>query len=228
MTHAKQKNMDTSKHAPLGSESREFRCPDSGELLLKIDRVRFELLIPPPRNQCPWFVITEEIFKEAKALVPLIQLQNDRANEFDALTGTIGELVFAEWLFGDFHKHAVGSNFGDSDFKGIEIKTSLTALTRRKHLIAKANYVEARPTDFYVQCFIHSTTPKRGPLVGDTVFLAGWLDKDQLLQSGKEHLEVTREGLETGIRTIRVPLPDLNPMQDFRRAYEGHLNGEAE
>lgn len=192
-----------------------------------IERVRLDLIIEPPRGDCPWMIITEELLQEAKSLIPKIQLHNERANEFDALTGTIGELAFAEWLYGDFRKHTVGRNFGKADFKGIEIKTSLHTLTNSRHLIAKASYVESRPAAFYVQCFCNSSTPRRGPLVGDTVFIAGWLAKDELLKLGREHWEVTRDGEQTGIRTLRVPLPRLNPMGQFREAYEAFLKKEA-
>lgn len=215
--------MEKPQNKPLGSQSREYRCPDSGELLLTIERVRLDLIIEPPRGDCPWVIITEELLEEAKSLIPRIQLHNERANDFDALTGTIGELAFAQWIYGDFRKHTVGRNFGKSDFEGIEVKTSLHTLTRNRHLIAKASYVEARPAAFYVQCFVNSSTPRRGPLVGDTVFIAGWLTKDQLLKLGREHWEITREGKPTGIRTLRVPLPRLNPMEGFSDAYQGYL-----
>lgn len=227
MIHAKQKNMDTSKHASVGSQSHEYRCLQTGELLLKIERVRMDLIIEPPRGDCPWVVITEELFQEAKRLIPQIQLQNDRANEFDALTGTVGELAFAQWFYGDFRSHSVGRNFGKSDFEGIEVKTSLHTLTSARHLIAKASYVETRPAAFYVQCFCNSSTPRRGPLIGDTVFVAGWLAKEQLLNLGRENWEVTRDGENTGIRTLRVPLPRLNPMEEFKEAYQDYLNKEA-
>jgi hypothetical protein len=211
---------------PIGSESRAYRCPETGELLLKVDRIHLDLIIPPTQGSCPWVIITEEMFEEAESLIPKIQLHNQRANSFDSFTGTIGELAFAKWLFEDFRNHNVGKNFGKSDFPGIEIKTSLATMSDSRHLIAKANYVESRPAEYYIQCFINSSTPQRGPLIGDTVFIAGWLTKGKLLEYAQEHWEITRKGEETGIRTLRVPLPFLEPMDTFREAYKIYLNQE--
>lgn len=172
---------------------------------------------PVPQLESPFLVITQEMLEEAKKHVSAIQLHNDRANLHDSLTGSIGEIAFAKWRFEDLYAHNIGKNFGNGDFDEIEIKTSLTLFSCRMHLIAKESYVRDHPSTIYVQCFISSRTPWRGPLIGDTVFVAGWCDHQTLISHGFKCNETTREGKKTGIKTLRLPVSKLQPMHSLPR-----------
>jgi len=172
---------------------------------------------PVPRLESPFLVITQQILEEANKHLATIQLHNDRANLYDSLTGSIGEIAFAQWMFKDLHAHNLGKNFGNGDFDEIEIKTSLTLFNHRRHLVAKESYVRDHPSTIYVQCFISSRTPWRGPLLGDTVFIAGWTDHQTLISHGFRCNETTRSGKNTGIKTFRLPLSKLQPMHSLPR-----------
>ncbi|MFO1535741.1 MAG: hypothetical protein ABR586_08760, partial [Thermoplasmatota archaeon] len=60
----------------------------------------------------------------------------------DDVTGILGEFAFAQWFFGDWRKHMVGTNKGQMDFVNVEVKTSAFPFRETLNLLVREDYAE--------------------------------------------------------------------------------------
>jgi hypothetical protein len=79
----------------------------------------------------PFVVITEQMLREAEALIPSTKVNRTVASHIDTLSGHLGEFAFAAYMYGDWKQHQVGKNKGASDFGNYEIKTSAFPLNNK-------------------------------------------------------------------------------------------------
>ena len=77
------------------------------------------------------------------------------ASPYDTIAGLIGELIFAEYIYGDFKKHNLYDTKGKSDFfDEIEIKTSAFPFRDNLNLLVRSDYAKKRKPKFYIQIIL--------------------------------------------------------------------------
>ena len=134
----------------------------------------------------PTITITKDMIDEYHRLAQSLKEQN-RAGILDhthqrptaPMIGHLGEMIFAQWKFGDFRKHNINKNWGDEDYPGYEIKASGTPMSGRVSLMCKEWLMENKEYAKYVQVIIdiaRGATPKPG----DTAYIIGWATHDEL------------------------------------------------
>jgi len=158
----------------------------------------------------PTVAITPEMIAYAEQRVPYVEVRRTKASVVDTLTGILGELAFAEWLFGDWHTHLGGETKGRPDFlDSIEIKASCIPLSERLNLLVREDYAQRRQPDAYVQIIIDVPyiRPKQ-ILAGDLCHIVGWATSDQVDRA--EMLDFGR-----GYRCRAIPITRLQPMGTF-------------
>jgi hypothetical protein len=123
----------------------------------------------------PFIIISEEMIAEALRLIPQTKVERTIASGIDTLTGHLGEFVFAQFYFGDWKKHRVGKNKGETDFDNIEIKTSAFPFNEKLNLLVREDYARKRKPSFYVQIIIDVSSSKADSItVGTKAFLCGY------------------------------------------------------
>lgn len=98
--------------------------------------------------------ISAEMLHSAELAADLAHANRTIASPIDTLTGILGEMVWAQYYFGDWRKHNVVSNKGKTDFSQVEIKTSAFRFNPRLNLLVREDYSAKRKPNFYVQIII--------------------------------------------------------------------------
>ncbi|GAB4379436.1 MAG: hypothetical protein Kow0042_28830 [Calditrichia bacterium] len=167
----------------------------------------------------PWVTIDRQMIQAAQKLVADVQVQRTIASPFDTLSGILGELAFAEYYFGDWRKHRVGKNKGESDFPDIEIKTSAFPLGDKLHLLVREDYARKRKPPFYIQIIIDlpSTEIEEIP-AGSRACLCGFATARQIEAAPLKDFG-SKYGGKGGYRCHYIAINQLTPMENFGEAY---------
>lgn len=160
----------------------------------------------------PTIAITSEMFAEAEQLIPFTQVNRTKASLIDTLTGHLGEMVFAQFYFGDWRKHQIGKNKGDADFQNIEIKTSAFPFSSKLHLLVREDYAQKRKPAFYVQIILDtkSTHAESIPAGMDAV-VCGYATSDEVDRAPLKDFG-SKLGEEGGYRCRYIPIENLHPL----------------
>ena len=174
-------------------------------------------------NRHPVTVITQEMILAAKRLIPATRVNRTVASEIDTLTGHLGEFVFAQYFYGDWHKHHIGKNKGKVDYGDIEIKTSAFPFSQKLHLLVREDYAQKRKPAFYVQIIlaVNSRTAAEIP-AGTKAYLCGFATTDEIDQAPKRDFG-SKLGGKGGYRCHYICIRDLHPMTELVNAYKNAI-----
>lgn len=178
-------------------------------------------------REYPKVELTDKMIIEAEQLVEKVKVNRTIASEIDTLTGILGEFAFAEFLFGDWRQHRVGSNKGEVDFPDIEIKTSAFPFRDDLNLLVREDYAAKRKPAFYVQIVIDVPSRNANEIKpGTLVYICGFAASHEVDIAPMKDFgsKIAKDG---GYRCHYITLSALQSMEEFRTAYKNlHSNVE--
>ncbi len=158
--------------------------------------------------------ITAEMLHAAELAKGLVQVNRTIASPVDTLTGVLGEMVWAQYYFGDWRKHNLITNKGQADFQFIEIKTSAFRFNPKLNLLVREDYHAKRKPKYYVQIII-DIDPKLPKIVPNTrAFICGFATASEV-EAAPLRDEAKKGGGKAGYRTKFIPILNLHPIQDL-------------
>lgn len=99
--------------------------------------------------------VTDDMLKYAEEASKVTAVNRTIASPYDTISGLVGELVFAQLIYGDFRKHNLYDTKGRPDFfDEIEIKTSAFPFSEKLNLLVRQDYAVKRKPKFYVQVIL--------------------------------------------------------------------------
>ncbi len=161
--------------------------------------------------------ITADHLAAAERLVPHNGIARTKVSAVDTLGGILGELVFAEWLTGDWRNHEVGSNKGRADLMGLlEVKTSVYPYSERLNLVIREDY-GAKFKPVYVQLIVDiPDKANKAITAGLPVIICGFATHAEAVSRPPRALPMG-QGRETPFKVFTTPITRLRPMAEFRR-----------
>ena len=178
-------------------------------------------MVNPQSDVIPVIQLTSEMLDFAKANAEAVRVHRTVASPVDAESGILGELVFAEWLWGDWESHhEVLTNNGAADFLGkIEVKTSVFPFSSRLNLPVREDYAAVRTPDVYVWVCIDVPSRNQKALApGLNAKVVGWTDAETAHSGQLRYMDAARQ-----YRCYLTPVPELRPMDDFRTYLNKHI-----
>ncbi len=164
-------------------------------------------------------VITAEMLHAANLAASLAHINRTIASPVDTLTGVLGEMVWAQYYFGDWRKHNVMKNIGKTDFNQVEIKASAFRFNPRLNLLVREDYHAKRKPKYYVQVII-DVDPKNPSIVSETsAFICGFATGDEVERAPLRD-EKSKRGGAAGFRTRYIPILSLHPIREFPQGLE--------
>jgi hypothetical protein len=171
------------------------------------------------RRHYPAITITHEMIYEAKRLIPCTKVNRTIASKIDTLTGHLGEFAFAEYFYGDWKKHRVGSNRGETDFKDIEIKTSSFPFSEKLNLLVRQDYAKKRKPCFYIQVIIDVKSRNAEDICeGTLAYLCGFASSEEVDKAPLRDFG-SKFGSPGGYKCHYISINDLHPMDDLMKEY---------
>jgi hypothetical protein len=158
--------------------------------------------------------ITAEMLHAAELAKGLVQVNRTIASPVDTLTGVLGEMVWAQYYFGDWHKHNLITNKGQSDFQSIEIKTSAFRFNPKLNLLVREDYHAKRKPKFYVQIIIDIDPKQPRILPGAKAFICGFASAVEV-EAAPLRDEAKKGGGKAGFRTKFIPILKLHPIKEL-------------
>jgi hypothetical protein len=163
----------------------------------------------------PFIIITADMLREAERLIPATKVNRTVASHIDTLSGHLGEFVFAAYIFGDWKKHNVGKNKGDSDFPLFEIKTSAFPFNNKLNLLVREDYAKKRKPAYYVQVIIDVKDSKAQSIPpGTCAYLCGYASADEVDKAPLKDFG-SKLGSEGGYRCYYIPITQLKPVEEL-------------
>ena len=158
--------------------------------------------------------ITAEMLHAAELATGLVQINRTIASPIDTLTGILGEMVWAQYYFGDWQKHNALDNKGKSDFAQVEIKASAFRFNPKLNLLVREEYAAKRKPKFYVQVIIDvdPKDPKIAP--GANAYICGYATADEVANAPLRD-ETSKRGGSAGFRTKFIPILKLHPISEL-------------
>jgi len=170
-------------------------------------------------REYPTVIITPEMLDEAERLIPSTRVKRTVASKIDTLTGHLGEFAFAAYFFGDWRKHRVGKNKGQSDFEDIEIKTSAFPFSERLNLLVREDYARKRKPPFYVQIIIDVNARNAGEIPpGAKAYICGFATSGEVDRAPKRDFG-SKFGGSGGYLCHYICIKNLREMGAFLNAY---------
>ncbi|MFZ0391681.1 MAG: hypothetical protein WAN36_14570 [Calditrichia bacterium] len=173
-------------------------------------------------SKYPTVKITQEMLDEADRLIPATRVFRTIASKIDTLTGHLGEFVFADYFYGNWHKHRVGKNRGEADFGDIEIKASSFPFSEKLNLLVREDYARKRKPRFYIQIIIDVNSGSASEInAGTTAYLCGFATAGEVDAAPKRDFgsKIARKG---GYLCHYINIKNLHPMADLKKAYSHH------
>lgn len=167
-------------------------------------------------SHCIDVPLTAKIIEVAQLRVESYkQIKRTRGSNIDGLVGVIGEMVFAEWLWGDWNHHHPVLNHGKTDIAGrIEVKASAVPFRNAKNMLRREDYM-SRKAEFYVQLLIDTKSKQDEAIVpGLTCRIAGWTDH-ATFSSAPLVRHTGKEGQPLNYLCYTLPLSQSRPMDAF-------------
>jgi hypothetical protein len=170
------------------------------------------------RTRFPSVIISQEMLDEAAKFVNTIEVKRTKASPFDTLTGILGELAFAQFLYGDFRKNNVGNNKGKTDFRDVEIKTSAFPFSTHLHLLVREDYKEKRKPPFYVQIILNLKNAGTTEIpAGTQAILCGFATGEEVERAPKKDFG-SKLSASGNYECFYLSIMKLHPMKDFTTA----------
>lgn len=163
----------------------------------------------------PRIFITDEMLGDADAWARRVAMRRTRTSSLDALAGVLGEMAFAQYLFGDWRKHQLGTNKGKADFDTIEVKTSAFPFSSRLHLLVREDYARNRKPLCYVQIVIDLPTISTSVPANTPAILCGYATADEVDVAPLKDFG-SKFGGVGGYRCRYIPLRQLHPVSKLR------------
>lgn len=161
--------------------------------------------------------ITQEMLDEAKRLIPQTKVNRTRASEIDTLTGHLGEFIFAQWYYGDWKMHRVGTNKGKEDFPDIEIKTSSFPFSERLHLLVREDYAQKRKPKYYIQIIINVSSHTATSIpAGTTAIICGYATAEEVDSAPLKDFG-SKIGDEGGYCCRNISIKLLHPIDELKQ-----------
>lgn len=166
-------------------------------------------------NGYPKIQITPEMLEEAQRLIPQTRVNRTVASPVDTLAGHLGEFAFAAYFFGDWRKHNVGQNKGETDFGDVEIKTSAYPFSEKLHLLVREDYAKKRKPAAYVQVIIDLPSPQTAEILpGTSAILCGFADAAAVDAAPKKDFG-SKFGSDGGYLCHFIRIDLLRPMAEL-------------
>ncbi len=171
----------------------------------------------------PAIILKAEMIQAARALVGSVTVKRTKASPFDTLAGILGEFAFAQYVFGDWQQHRVGRNKGQTDYPGVEIKTSAFPFRPTLNLLIREDYFHKRQPAFYVQIILNiPSTRSQDIQIGTPALLCGYATTTQVSNAPKKNFGAKTDQ-PGGYECYYVPIAQLQPMSAFRDVYQLYL-----
>lgn len=167
----------------------------------------------------PMVTISSEMIEEAHRLIPSTRVERTIASKIDTLTGHLGEFAFAQFFYGDWRRHQVGRNKGQSDFDDIEIKTSAFPFSDRLNLLVREDYARKRKPAFYIQIIINVPSRQASDIQpGTLAYLCGFATAKEVDDAPLRDFG-SKLGPHGGYRCHYICVRHLHPIMQFKTAY---------
>jgi len=169
-----------------------------------------------PRHY-PAVEITADMIAAAEDVASAIRVLRTQASPIDTLAGALGEYAFAQYFYGDWRRNRVGANKGQSDFDGIEIKTSAFPFDEnRLHLLVREDYGRKRKPPFYVQIILDVADGHALSIpAGTMAFICGYATGDEVAAAPLRDFGA-KSGAPGGYRCFYIPISQLHPVEELR------------
>ncbi len=157
-------------------------------------------------------MITQQMIDEAKRLIPSTKVKRTTASSVDTLTGHLGEFAFAQYYYGDWKKHRVGRNKGETDFPDIEIKTSAFPFSEKLNLLVREDYALKRKPACYVQIILDVESETIHEIQSHTkAILCGFATAEEVDAAPLKDFG-SKFGGEGGYKCRYIPVKELHPL----------------
>lgn len=164
----------------------------------------------------PRIVVTDELLRAAEPLAREARIRRTKASPVDALTGVLGEMVFAQYLFGDWRRHQIRTNRGKADFDTIEIKASAYPFHGGLHLLVREDYASKRKPLCYVQIIFDVASREANDIPANTpAVLCGFATWQEVDRAPRKDFG-SKLGDKGGYRCRYIPVRQLHPMNELR------------
>lgn len=165
----------------------------------------------------PFVILTEEMLREAEALIPSTKVNRTVASHIDTLSGHLGEFVFAAYMFGNWQLHRVGKNKGEADFGDYEIKTSAFPLSDKLHLLVREDYARKRKPAYYVQIILDVKDTKAATIPPHTcAYLCGYATAEEVDKAPLKDFG-SKLGKDGGYQCHYIGISQLRPVHELLR-----------
>lgn len=166
----------------------------------------------------PRVTVTEEMMGEARSLAREVAMRRTKASAVDALAGVLGEMAFAQFLYGDWRRHELRSNKGKADFGTIEVKTSAFPFSMKLHLLVREDYAQKRKPLCTVQIVLDMKDARAGDIpIGTQAVLCGFATSDEIDAAPLKDFG-SKLGGAGGYRCRYIPITKLHPMTELNFA----------
>lgn len=163
----------------------------------------------------PRVTITGEMMAAARPLAREVAMQRTKASKVDALAGVLGEMVFAQFLYGDWRRHELRTNKGKADFGTIEIKTSAFPFSTNLHLLVREDYAAKRKPLCTVQIVLNVSDRHASDIpIGTPAILCGFATSDEIDAAPLKDFG-SKHGGTGGYRCHYIPITQLHPMGEL-------------
>ncbi|MEJ2635278.1 MAG: hypothetical protein P8184_08305 [Calditrichia bacterium] len=172
------------------------------------------------KSRYPQVMVSAEMLSEASRLCGRVSVDRTRASEIDTLTGILGEYVFAQFFFGDWRRNLVGRNRGETDFRGIEVKTSAFPFNQKLNLLVREDYAMKRKPAFYVQVVLDVNSRAADAIMpGTAAYLCGFASSAEVDRAPKKDFG-SKYGGQGGYLCHHIPIVQLHPISGLRAAWQ--------
>lgn len=163
----------------------------------------------------PHVIVTSEMLSAARPLAQAVAMRRTKTSLIDALAGVLGEMAFAQYLYGDWRRHELLTNKGKADFDTIEVKASAFPFSTRLHLLVREDYAERRKPLCTVQIVLNVKDARAGDIPIDThAVLCGFATSAEIDAAPLKDFG-SKLGGAGGYRCRYIPITKLHPMSEL-------------
>jgi hypothetical protein len=153
---------------------------------------------------------------EAQLFAREVAMRRTKASRVDALAGVLGEMAFAQFLYGDWRRHELRTNKGKADFDTLEIKASAFPFSTRLHLLVREDYAERRKPLCTVQIVLNVNDARAGDIpIGTPAILCGFATSEEIDAAPLKDFG-SKLGGAGGYRCRYIPISRLHPMSELK------------
>jgi len=160
--------------------------------------------------------ISDEMMAEARPLAKMVAMKRTKASSVDALAGVLGEMTFAQFLYGDWRRHELRTNKGKADFDTIEVKASAFPFSTHLHLLVREDYAQKRKPLCTVQIILDVKDPHAGDIpINTNAVLCGFATSEEIDAAPLKDFG-SKLGGAGGYLCRYIPITKLHPMSELR------------